>query len=242
MTDVCVVKYGGSFLIPKDEYDPEAILFLIDLVKEFPAKNFIFVIGGGGLSRKLAAAGANAIHSVIPASNHDSAMDELAIAATKMNAKVVLDMVTEILGEDVVDQHICIDPDGPLAVSKRVTLAAGGRPGHTTDYDMMLIAKNCAADKVFKISNFDKVLNVSPQDYDADKTYDELSSLSWSGFAKLVGDEYVSNGHYPLDPRAVRVGVDLAKKDTDFTLYIGKKEQLPAMLAQKEFVGTVIQK
>lgn len=239
MKEVCVVKYGGSFLIPNNEYDVEAITFLIDLVKAFPKKKFVFIIGGGGLARNLYKTAGEQVRKVIPEHLKAYALDELGIAATKINASVVLQLMTEILGPKIVDQRICIDPEAPLKLRHQVTLAAGGHPGHTTDYDMMQIAKNAAADEVYKISNFDHVLRVHPDDFNPEGHYPEISEMTWEELRKLVGTHYVSGGHYPLDPRAVILGEQLAKK-SDFKLYIGKKEQLPAMLAGEEFIGTLV--
>ena len=97
-----------------------------------------------------------------------------------------------------------------------------------------------------KISDFEIVKNVKPT-YLIGKNKEEMKEIlskaddiketTWQGLVDLVGTEWVAGLNTPFDPRAAALGLKL--EDT-LTLYIGRKEQIPKMLKNEEFIGTVV--
>lgn len=239
-----VIKYGGSFVIPDKTYDESALEELSSLVKSHENKQFVFIIGGGKLCRNINDAVDDLLNYAL-AKDMDLksiAFDELGIATTKINGRYVLRWLTKELGEEYVYQDIVDYPEVAPKTNKRVIIATGYKPGVSTDYDMMLLAKSYGASKAFKISNFPVVLDVKPEEFDKTKisTYTPLSSMTWNYMLNLVGKKFIAGGNYPLDPPSAILANEIVKTIPDFTLYIGEKEQIEDMLSGNDFVGTIV--
>lgn len=239
-----VIKYGGSFVIPDKTYDESALEELASLVKSHKNKQFVFIIGGGKICRNINDAVDGLLNDAL--SNDIDlkgiARDELGIATTKINGRYVMRWLTNKLGTDYVYQDIVDYPEVAPKTDKRIVIATGYKPGVSTDYDMMLLAKAYNASKAFKISNFPVVLNVKPEEFDKTKisTYKPLPTMTWDYMLNLVGKEFIAGGNYPLDPPSAILANEIVKTVTNFTLYIGEKEQIGKMLSGDDFVGTVV--
>jgi len=239
-----VIKYGGSFVIPDKTYDESALEDLASLVKSHEDKQFVFIIGGGKICRNIT----NAVDSLLnDALSKDMdlkgiAQDELGIATTKINGRYVLRWLTNKLGADFVYQDIVDYPEVAPKTDKRIVIATGYKPGVSTDYDMMLLAKAYGASKVFKISNFPVVLDVKPEEFDKTKinSYKALPKMTWDYMLNLVGKEFIAGGNYPLDPPSAILANEIVKSIPNFTLYIGEKEQIGNMLLDDVFIGTIV--
>lgn len=242
--ETLIIKYGGSFVIPNETYDLNALEELAQLVLKNIDKQFIFIIGGGKLCRNINESVDKLLDSALAddISLKGIALDELGIATTKINGRFVLRYLSKRLGEDLVFEDIVDYPQVAPKTNKRVIIATGYKPGVSTDFDMMLLAKTYSAKKVFKISNFPVVLDVSPFDFDKSKisSYKPLSLMSWKKMLDLVGEKFIAGGNYPLDPPSAILGNELIKSIPDFSLFIGQKEELKKMIANESFVGTVV--
>lgn len=231
----CIIKFGGSFLIPDVSYDWSAIDSLANIIKSNPEKQFVIIVGGGGLARTCIS---NANISAVPNTLLSVAKDELGIAATKINAAVVREVLSKTLGKNQVQQEIILDATRPPTLSKRVIFAAGSSPGHTTDFDMMQLAIRYDAVKAIKVSNVSHILDVHPKDWVKGNSYPIIEKLTWSQFQSLVGDVYWPGGHFPLDPLALKLRAQLSPA---FMLILGTLDQLPAMVSGENFIGSIVQ-
>lgn len=239
----CVVAYGGSIVIPGVAYDQRAMTELADILRENEDKRFILIIGGGKLCRNVTSSIRQIlIDANLSSDEIDIANDEVGIAITKVNARKVISSLQEYLGDDVVYGEYIDNPEIIPKTNHRVFIASGFKPGVTTDFCMMRLAKNFNATSTYKISNFPVVLNVKPTEFNSSlvNTYEKLSSISWQGIVNLVGDTFIPGGNYPLDPPAAKLGLEISEEIEDFTLYVGQKEEFEKMLENKDFVGTVI--
>lgn len=241
--ETCVVAYGGSVVIPGDSYDQFAMTHLADLLKEHSSKRFILIIGGGKLCRNVTL---NVrpffVNANLSSNEIDIANDEVGIAITKVNARKVISSLQEYLGDDVVYSDYIDDPNILPNTSHRVFIASGFKPGVTTDYCMMALAKNFNASFAFKISDFPVVLDVHPLEFNSGliDTYKKINSISWQGIVDLVGDSFHPGGNYPLDPLAAKLGFEISKENPSFSLYVGQVSQFEKMLKHIPFIGTVI--
>lgn len=241
--ETCVVAYGGSIVIPTDSYDELAMTHLADILSEHSDKRFIIIIGGGRLCRNInSSVRSLLINANLSSLEIDVANDELGIATTKINARRVISSLSAYLGDDVVCPDYIDNPDIVPNTSHRIFIASGFKPGVTTDYCMMKLAQGFKASSAFKISNFPMILNVKPLNFNKVliDSYDALPSISWDGIVDLVGDEFIPGGNYPLDPPAAKLGLKLSNLNSDFTLFVGQKDQFESMLSGEEFIGTVI--
>lgn len=235
-----VIKYGGSILNPDGNYNQEAVQRLITLLRNHPREQFCLTIGGGKVCRKVQESAMREFAPILPANLHATASDEIGIAVTKINTWYLMSKLVTVFGDEVCPKPV-MDLEHPPKPGYRIYLSTGVEPGHSTDLDMMALAKLFSADRAVKISNFPVVLNVRPTEFDKEQiaSYEPLPQLSWSQMHELVGETWVAGGSYPLDPAACRIGRELAFKG--FTLMIGQYDQLEKMVAGQSFAGTIVQ-
>jgi uridylate kinase len=239
-----IIAFGGSIVIPGDTYDENALIQLLDIIKKHSNRRFVFIIGGGRLCRNINDVASKYLDNALldDQDSKNNALDELGIAATKINARYVIKWLTEKLDSSIVLQEYLDNPELVPSTEARVVVASGFRPGVTTDFCMMKFAEKFNAAKALKISNFKIVLNVEPDKFDVTllDTYEALPKLTWNGILDLVGETFIPGGNYPLDPPSAKLGKSLVSKNANFSLYIGEKEQLDKMLEDEEFVGTIV--
>ncbi len=238
-----IIKIGGSIINPDGKYDSGIINELISLIKNNEEK-YIFVIGGGKLCRKVQDASTPYLKEAL-GQEISYAKDALGIAVTKINANYVLNKFQKKLGKEV-HPEILEDPHAKINSKSRIFFIGGYVPGHSTDQDMIVLAKTYNSKKIIKISNFDIVKKIYPLEFqklsDEEKKKNlaqaqDLPQMTWKELKELVETKWIPGLNTPFDPRAVESGYKLRKK---LTLNIGRLEQLPQMLKREKFRGTVV--
>ena len=226
-----VLSVGGSIVAP--EYpDTDFVKKFVEMVKKFLEENkndrLILVVGGGGPARIYQ----KAFRSVCEIAENDGtdAADWIGIMATRLNAQFVKACFGELCKEPVVT-----DPTQANEFSGRILVAAGWKPGFSTDNDAVLLAEKFDADTVVNLSNIEKVYTDDPRKNPDAKPLDEIS---WADFRKMVGDEWVPGKNCPFDPIA-------SKKAQELNLVVicagGKNiENTKSILEGKSYVGTTI--
>lgn len=226
-----ILSVGGSIVAP--EYpDTEFVKEFVKMIKDYLSNNkddkLILVIGGGGPARIYQKA-FREVAEISETSEVDAA-DWIGIMATRLNAQFVKASFGELCQNDVVT-----DPTIPLTFSGRILLAAGWKPGFSTDNDAVLLAEKFNADTVVNLSNIEKVYTDDPRKNPNAKPLDEIS---WEDFRKMVGDEWVPGKNCPFDPIA-------SKKAQELKLTVicagGKNiKNTLAILEGKPYIGTTI--
>ena len=226
-----VLSVGGSIVAP--EYpDVEFVSKFVSMVKDFLAKNpndrLILVVGGGGPARIYQ----KAFRDVTDTAENEGtdAADWIGIMATRLNAQFVKASFGELCKEAVVT-----DPTAAEDFTGRILLAAGWKPGFSTDNDAVLLAEKFGADTVVNLSNIEKVYTDDPRKNPDAKP---LDTISWDDFRKMVGDEWIPGKNCPFDPIA-------SKKAESLGLTVicagGKNiENTRAILEGKAYTGTTI--
>jgi uridylate kinase len=132
-------------------------------------------------------------------------------------------------------QDVVIDPSQTGPLMGRVLVAAGWKPGFSSDYDAVLLAERFNADKVINLSNIEKVYTDDPKKNPDAKPID---AISWADFRAMVGDEWVPGKNVPFDPIASRHASKIGIK---VICAAGKDlPNLKKILNDEEFVGTTI--
>lgn len=228
---VKVLSVGGSIVAPEGP-DVEFVKKFVSLIKQYLAEHkedkLIFVVGGGGPARIYQ----NAFRAVTEASPDSSteAADWIGIMATRLNAQFVKASFGDLCREAVVT-----DPTVAEEFTGSVLLAAGWKPGFSTDNDAVLLAEKFGAKTVVNLSNIEKVYTDDPRK-NPDAT--PIDEISWADFRKIVGDEWTPGKNCPFDPIA-------SKKAQSLGLTVicagGKNlENIKAILEDKNYVGTTI--
>jgi uridylate kinase len=225
---VTVISLGGSIVAP-DGVDVDflkAFVTLIgDMLKEDEKRRFILVTGGGGPARAWQTAYRN-----ITGGGIDDQADWIGVMATRLNAQLVKAVMGDYCTQDVVT-----DPSQVQPLVGRVLVAAGWKPGFSSDYDAVLLAERFQADKVINLSNIEQVYTDDPR---KNPNATPIDRISWADFRAMVGDEWVPGKNVPFDPVASR---HAARIGLPVVCAAGKNlENLKKLLRGEEFLGTVI--
>lgn len=225
--ETVVVSLGGSLIVP-DTIDSHFLSTLKDLVENEvrEGRRFILIAGGGKTARKYA----DAAKDVAPLTSDD--LDWLGIHATRLNAHLV-----RTIFRDLAHPVIITNPDDILDVPANASLiiAAGYRPGSSTDLRAIQIAERVGAKKVINLSNIDYVYTADPR---IDETAEKIEDISWSDFRTLIPDEWDPGLNSPFDPVAAR---EAEEKNIEVACINGTKiVSLKNYLSDKPFTGTRI--
>jgi uridylate kinase len=225
---ITVISLGGSIVAP-DGVDAKFLkdftLLVRELLEEDAGRKFIFVVGGGGPARAWQNAYRSAACSVL-----DEEADWIGIMATRLNAQLVKAVMSEWCFQEVVT-----DPTRAEPISGRILVAAGWKPGFSSDNDAVLLAGRFNAKTVINLSNIEKVCTGDPK---TDPKARPLDAISWDDFRAMVGDDWVPGKNVPFDPVASRHAQELGLK---VICAAGKNlENLRKIIRGQAFIGTTI--
>lgn len=190
-----VIALGGSIVVPGNinvQYLARLRAFLLPQIEE--GKKFVLVVGGGAPARQYQRA-ASAVGDI-----SDEDRDWLGIHATRMNAHLLRTIFADVAYPVIFD-----DPHKPISkkdlASCSLFIAAGGKPGHSTDYDAVELAHRFGADTFL-------IATTIPYVYDKDfKKYEDakiLKEVSWSEYRTLISDKWTPGMKSPVDPIAAK--------------------------------------
>lgn len=198
MSDIKVLSVGGSIIAP-DKPDAEFIRSFISLIRAYlaedPRRKLIIVAGGGAPARIYQEAYRNILGEE---ADSEAEQDWIGIAATRLNARLMKGVFKELAPDEVVT-----DPSADFNFTGRVLLAAGWKPGFSTDNDAVVLAERFKADTVINLSNISKIYSGDPK---TDPDAVPLDSISWKEFRAMVGDRWIPGRNLPFDPVAARLG------------------------------------
>ncbi|MDR3138798.1 MAG: UMP kinase [Treponema sp.] len=225
---ITVISLGGSIVAPEgvDELFLTDFLALIRAVfAEDEKRRFILVVGGGGPARSWQRA-----YRKICGGGDDKNADWIGIMATRLNAQLIKAVMGEWCLQDVV-----IDPSQAGAFTGRILVAAGWKPGFSSDYDAVLLAERFQAEQVINLSNIEQVYTDDPKKNPDAKPIDRIS---WVDFRAMVGDEWIPGKNVPFDPVASR---HAEKTGIQVICAAGRDlENLKRILKGESFLGTTI--
>ncbi len=222
-----IISVGGSIVIPKSGFDIDFLkkfrLLILGEVKK--GSRFILVVGGGATCRVYQ----DAARQVVPLAEKD--LDWIGIHSTVFNAQFV-----KFLFKGYAHDAVVTDPTKKVKTKKPILIAAGWKPGCSTDKDAVLLAKTYHAREVINLSNIEYVYDKDPNKFpDAAK----IESITWHDFRRhIVGNRWEAGKSAPFDPIAsqeaerFRLTIRIVK-GTDLTRV---KEALRGTL----FTGTTI--
>lgn len=228
MEDVQVISLGGSIVAP-DAVDTDFVRRFIETVRRFLAggkdRKLILVVGGGAPARRYQRA-----YRELSDDPDGDEQDWIGIYATHLNGRLLRAVFADECSDDLVT-----DPHADIPFTGRVLVAAGWKPGFSTDYDSVLLAERFGGRKVINLSNIKKVYTADPK---TNPDAEPVDSMSWDDFRALVGDEWAPGSNLPFDPVA-------AKKSQEIGLTVvvaegGNLANTEAILLGADFEGTVI--
>lgn len=226
--ETIVMSVGGSLIVP-NQIDTAFLANLktfIDTQTTVHGRRFIIIAGGGRTARNYQDAAA-----AVSDLNADD-LDWMGIHATRLNGHLL-----RTIFRDNAHRVMITNPDDILDVpgSEMMVIAAGYRPGSSTDLRAVQIAEKIGATKVVNLSNIDYVYTDDPRTNPEAKI---IETISWADFRKLIPDEWDPGLSSPFDPIAAKV----AERDNiEVAIINGNKlEELAKYLDGEAFVGTKI--
>lgn len=214
------ISLGGSLIVP-EAIDVQFLKRFQKLVLGFKDARFIIVAGGG----KVARAYQHALSELIKAD--DQVLDLLGIAATKLNAELIRALFSDVA------EKIIIDPFEKVEF-ERILIASGWKPGRSTDYVAVQLAKNYGCDTVINMTNVDYIYDKNPKEKNAKK----LSKISFEDLKKIMGGDWKPGMHTPFDPEAAKFAWEEKKR----VVVLGKDvDNLKYFLEGKKWKGTEIE-
>lgn len=219
-----VLSLGGSLIVP-DKIDIKFLKNFKKTIEKYIKKDNRFVIycGGGKVARDYQ----NAASKIIKLSNND--LDWIGTHVTRLNAHLIKTIFKKDSEEIVVK-----DPRKKVKFNKKILVAGGWKPGWSTDYDAVLVAKKLKSSLVINMSNVDYVYDRDPKKF---KNSKKIKSICWKHFRKFTGNKWKPGLNLPFDPIAAKE----AEKSRIKVAIIGNNlKNFENLLNNKDFKGTVI--
>ncbi len=237
-----VLSVGGSIIAPSKpdtEFLEGFSRMVIDWLNTNSETRLILVAGGGGPARiyqgafrelqdKLKGIGTKQLYENEAAVN--AAADWIGIMATRINAQLL-----KAAFGSLCCQNIVIDPTKVTDFTDRILVAAGWKPGFSSDNDAVLLAERFNASTVVNLSNIEKVYTDDPRKNPDAKP---LDNISWADFRKMVGDEWVPGKNCPFDPIASKKAEALGL--TVICASGHDIKNIRAILDGNDYIGTTI--
>lgn len=220
------ISVGGSMIVPElvdTAWVKEFKEFILKRVNN--GDKFILVCGGGKTCRNYQNAAKE-----ISADVNNTDLDWIGIKTTWVNAELI-----KAIFSDIAHPKVIIDPTEDIKFDEKILVAAGWKPGWSTDYDAVLLAEKCGSKQLANLSNIDYVYDDNPRENPNAKI---IEKMTWDELQNIVGSEWKPGLNAPFDPIAAKKAKEL---DLSVGIINGKNlESLNDFFDQKEFKGTII--
>ncbi|OIO64897.1 hypothetical protein AUJ68_04540 [Candidatus Woesearchaeota archaeon CG1_02_57_44] len=224
-----VISLGGSLVNPQGPDFSYLRRFAAFCRMNLSKRRAVFIVGGGSLCREYQ----NTARKLGTPS--DSDLDWIGVYATWLNASL-LKAALDSQGQGT--PGIITDPSKPLAIAKSskpgIAVGGGWKPGWSTDYDAVMIAKQLSAPLVINMSNQDFVYTADPR---KDPAARPLRQLSWKEFSSMFSADWSPGSHVPFDPIAAKLAMT---SDIAVAFMGASLPNLAKTLSGKPFRGTLI--
>ncbi len=216
-----ILKLGGSQINP-GEIDINFLKKFKELVVNHLDKFRFVIITGGGIPCRVYNEAAGKLGAV---SHYD--LDMMGIKFTQANGVLVRSIFGNLAYKDAV-----FDYDNPVEFDK-ILVATGWKPGHSSNYDAVIWAKNYDADYIINITNVPYIYDKHPKFHD---DYKPLKVVKVKDYLKIIGEKWTPGMNSPFDPEATKA---LPKKTK--VIVLTGLENAKAVLDEKEFEGSILE-
>ncbi|MFH1632083.1 MAG: UMP kinase [bacterium] len=189
-----IMSIGGSLIVPNGGPDATYLRSLKKMIdgQLKRGRRFVIVTGGGKTARHYVQAASDVINKIDPED-----LDWLGIHATRLNGHLMRTIFRKVAHPVMIK-----DPTRtPTRFKEQILVAAGWKPGWSTDYVACRIAKRLGSETILNVSNIDYVYDRDPREHKDAKPVEEMS---WVDFRKIVGNEWSPVKSAPFDPVASR--------------------------------------
>lgn len=220
-----VISLGGSLIVPS-AIDVKFLKNFKQLILKFIKRKmkFIIICGGGKTSRIYQTAASRLTKLT------DEDVDWLGIHATRLNAHLLRTIFRDHSYPRVIRHY-----KEKIKSKKPILIAAGYRPGCSTDYDAVMLAKTFGVKTILNLTDIDYVYDKDPAKYKDAKPFERMT---WKEYRKIFGTKWSPGLNVPFDPVAAK---EAEKMNLKVVMINGRNfKTLENFLNGKEFRGTVI--
>lgn len=227
-TKTFILSLGGSLVYPSGGIDIQFLTQFDSFIRNQISsrkRRFFIVVGGGAIMRTYRDA-ANVVRGTV--TNVD--LDWLGIHATRLNAQLVRTIFIDIADPRIIKHFEII-----LKINQPVAIAAGWKPGHSTDFCAVTLCQDYSITEVINMTNVDQVYDKDPNKFPDAKP---LIAVTWKTYRAMVGDKWTPGLNLPFDPIASKLADELG---VTVKILNGKNlKNLGRALDGKSFTGTTL--
>ena len=218
-----VLSIGGSVILSEDVNFSFLEKFGSLLTKLSKQYKIFLVAGGGRLARTYIKLGREL-------SLDEKTLDELGIETTRVNAKLLANIVK------VANKKIPFTVDEAIKMGGSIVVMGGTTPGHSTDMVGAEIAEKSQATRFIIATNVDGIYDKDPNKYNDAK---QLKEVAIEDLIKKYGTEWDTAGkNIVVDGPALDI-IQRAKITT-FVANGKRLDQLENAITNRTFDGTII--
>lgn len=221
MKPALVISLGGSVLAPNGVDIRFLRRFKLFVRRQARTRRVVVVCGGGRVTRQyVAAARASGVRN-------PTGLHWIGVRATQLNAEVL----RAVLG---VQTPVLTSYTKRSRFTGRVIVAAGRKPGATTDLGSVVLARALGASTVYNVTNVAGVFTADPHRVRNSRM---IPALSWKRYRSMFGGPATPSMHAPFDPVAARAADRSRLRVFVLSSSISNLERA---IAGTPFIGTVI--
>ncbi len=223
-----VISLGGSLIVPDGGPDIKFLTafrkYVLDLVKG--GHKIVIVCGGGKTARHYINAASEVMDAIDPED-----LDWLGIHATRLNAHLLRTLFRAVAHPNVIKHPMRT----PRHWNEKVLVAAGWKPGWSTDYVACRIAGLMKVKHIINASNIEYVYTADPR---TDKTATIVKEMTWHDYRHMVGNEWSPGLSAPFDPVASKY---CSRHDIAVAIVDGRNlSNLAQVIDGADFRGTLL--
>ena len=221
-----VMSLGGSIIVPTDgNLDLiERIARLLDTYCE--SYSFFLVVGGGRTAREY-------IGYARRLGGDESYLDEIGIAATRLNAMLMITAIGEKAAPVVAKNY---DQALQLGRNYNIVIMGGTHPGHTTDAVGAMLCERCRGRIFINATTVDGIYDRDPARYPGAKRFPEIETGELLNL--IMGTSAKAGPNVVMDPVSVRI---LERSRIEGLVLDGRNtRELERAILGENFVGTRI--
>ncbi|MFH0828983.1 MAG: UMP kinase [Candidatus Kerfeldbacteria bacterium] len=216
-----VISLGGSVVVPRD-VDVRFVSRFATMIKRLSQKRrFAITCGGGAQSRTMVR-----IAKKLGA-RRDEDLHWIGIRQTVVNSE----LIRIALG---VRRPVMTSYSEHTRFTGNIIVAAGRKPGGTTDYCAVVLARALGANSIINVTDVEGVYTADP---DTSRHARLIDRMTWKEYRRVFDRPLKPSMHAPFDPAASRYA---ARHQLTVFVVSSNLANLRKVIAGKPFVGTTI--
>lgn len=225
-----ILSLGGSLVVPNGGINTSFLVAFNAFIRKKISAGFrFFVVVGGGATARHYIEEAKKVSGTIT----DWDLDWIGIHTTRLNAHLVRTIFHDIAHPRVVSNY----EKKIKNLHEPLVVAAGWKPGRSTDHCAVVLAKDYGAHTIINMSNISQVYTADPK---KDPQATPVPHFTWKEFEGIVGTSWSPGNNVPFDPVASKLAAE-----QHLRVIVLDGANIPnlemAIDEQPGFVGTVIE-